>query len=158
MAQAIAAIEFADLKDCKLHFHINSTRIEGSTSDNVLRNLRALFAIRNDHELIEHDWMDTDTFLEVIKGIDIGMQVSFTETFNMVTADLITSGIPLVGSESIFWLSQNAQVDDETNTTTMVRALERVDRFRKVTVMSSFDNLVNVCDLAKKQWFRALVS
>ena len=32
------------------------------------------------------------------------MQVSFSETFNIVTADMITQGIPIIGSSEIPWL------------------------------------------------------
>ena len=35
--------------------------------------------------------------------MDIGLQVSFSETFNIVGADLISQGVPLVGSVEIPW-------------------------------------------------------
>jgi hypothetical protein len=37
--------------------------------------------------------------------MDIGMQCSFSETFNIVGADFISQGVPVVGSSEIPWAS-----------------------------------------------------
>ena len=34
------------------------------------------------------------------------MQVSFTETFNIVGCDIITNGVPIIGSTEIPWLNK----------------------------------------------------
>jgi hypothetical protein len=105
LIQAIAAIQFADHIGKKLKFHINVGRVE-QRGDTVLQNLKALFLHIHEsgHELINHEWMPRDKFLDVCKTMDIGMQVSFSETFNIVTADMITQGIPIIGSSEIPWL------------------------------------------------------
>jgi len=36
--------------------------------------------------------------------MDLGMQCSFSETFNIVGADLISQGVPLIGSTEIPWI------------------------------------------------------
>ena len=38
--------------------------------------------------------------------MDIGMQVSFSETFNIVGTDLISQGVPIVGSKEIPWMNE----------------------------------------------------
>jgi hypothetical protein len=105
MTQALASIEFCRRKNKKLRFHINSERNElnGST---VYQNLIQLFSnLDNNYSLVCHPWASRDEFLEICSTIDIGMQVSFTETFNIVGADIITNGVPLIGSTEIPWLN-----------------------------------------------------
>lgn len=102
LLQAVAAIQFADLMNVKLFFHINSKRIE-NRGDSVLKNLRNLF-IGTKHELVEHDWMDRNDFLKVISKMDLGMQVSFSETFNIVSADMVSQNVPIVVSNEIEWI------------------------------------------------------
>jgi len=102
LAQAFAAIEFAEQIDKKLRFHINSGRVEGK-GEEVLKNLRSLFPIRN-HQLVEHPWLSHDKFLKLVSEMDVGMQVSLTESFNIVTADFISRGVPIVVSSDINWM------------------------------------------------------
>lgn len=102
LSQAVAACKFADRIGKKLNFHINGSRTE-QNGDQVLKNLRALFE-NNRHSLVEHDWLNHQDFLKLIQKIEIGMQVSFSETFNIVTGDFVASNIPVVVSSSIDWL------------------------------------------------------
>ena len=99
--QALAAIDFANRHNLKLRFHINASRVE-QKGDNVLKNIRILFQDR--HELVEHDWMTHSNFLDVISSMDIGCQVSFSESFNIVSADFVQSGVPIVVSDDIEWM------------------------------------------------------
>ena len=106
MMQAIAAIKFADSIKKKLNFHINSDRVE-MKGEPVIRNLEAIFSQLSDygHQLTAHDWTAREEFLEICASMDIGMQVSFSETFNIVGADLISVGVPIIGSEEIPWMN-----------------------------------------------------
>ena len=102
LTQAIAAIEFAEQFGLDLRFHINATRTE-QRGERVLDNLRALFK-NTGYKLIEHSWVCHKDFMEVIRNLDIGMQVSFSETFNIVTADCVYNNVPVVVSKEIEWL------------------------------------------------------
>lgn len=104
LTQAVAAVKFAESNGLALNFHINATRIEGK-GDPVLSNLRRMFNQFREHRLIEHGWMDHCDFLEVIKDIDIGLQVSYSETFNIVAADMVAMGVPVVVSNEIEWVN-----------------------------------------------------
>jgi len=106
LLQALAAIKFADSIGRKLRFHINSGRIE-MKGEPVLHNVRSLFEQLADrgHQLVNHPWCPRDEFLKICASMDIAMQVSFTETFNIVAADHISQGVPLVGSTEIPWAS-----------------------------------------------------
>ncbi|HRZ18581.1 MAG TPA: glycosyltransferase family 1 protein [Methanofastidiosum sp.] len=110
LAQAIAAIKFADDLGYTLHFHINSTRVE-TQSNPVLRNIRKLFENSIKHKLVEHGWVSHGNFLELIKTMDMGMQVSFTETFNIVTADMVICNLPVVVSNEVTWATFLCKAD-----------------------------------------------
>ena len=105
--QAIAAIDLATKRGLKLRFHINGTRVE-QNGLNVLKNIRLLF--KDKHELIEHGWMTHSDFLKVISQMDIGTQVSFSESFNIVSADFVQSGVPIVVSDDIEWMPRLLRV------------------------------------------------
>jgi hypothetical protein len=102
LAQAMAAILFADQRKATVHFYINYSRIE-QRGESVLKNIRALFSDTR-HKLIEIDWLDHSDFVKLIGTLDACMQVSFTETFNIVTADCINGHVPVVVSDQIEWL------------------------------------------------------
>lgn len=107
--QAMAAIGFGNRINHKIHFHINSDRCE-QKGDNVLNNL--IYTFKNTpHKLVMHPWMEHQDFIKVVKKMDIGLQVSLSETFNIVAADFAWNEIPLVGSDEISWLDRKYKAD-----------------------------------------------
>lgn len=104
LIQAVAAIDYADTYGKKLKFHINTKRIEGR-GEPVLKNLRELFKNNPKHELVEHGWLSHDDFIDLVQTMDIGLQVSFSETFNIVSADFVNNNIPVVTSEEVEWVN-----------------------------------------------------
>ena len=109
LIQAMAAMRFAEETGWHLRFHINGDIFdaEGRPTN---KSLTALFE-DTDYELIRHKWMEHDEFIAFLAGIDVGMQVSFSETFCIVAADYVASGIPVVGSPAIKWLDKRSQTD-----------------------------------------------
>lgn len=103
LIQAMAAITFANELEKTLHFHINHSRLE-QHGENPYKNIAALFE-GSKHKLISHEWLSHEDFLKLISSIDIGLQVSFSETFNIVAADFVHSGVPIVGSNEISWIN-----------------------------------------------------
>lgn len=110
LIQAIAAIEFGNSIGKTVHFHINGNRIEGK-GDPILKNIESLFANNPQHKLIKHEWMNHTDFIRVIRKMNIGMQVSYSETFNIVTADFVNSNVPVVVSPEIFWVADLYKAD-----------------------------------------------
>jgi len=108
LLQAVAAMEYANEHNLTLHFHINAGRVEQG-GDNALKNIKALFADTR-HILVEQRWMEHSDFLKFICAMDLGMQVSLSETYNIVTADFINQGIPVVVSEEIHIASPDCRV------------------------------------------------
>ena len=104
LTQAFAALEFAERIGKKLRFHVNAGRIE-MNGDPVKNNLRNLFEqlVDTGHQLVNHQWTPREGFLELCAEMDIGLQCSFSETFNIVGADLISQGVPFVGSKEVPW-------------------------------------------------------
>lgn len=109
--QAIAALKFANRHNLRLSFHINTARIEGANANAVLTNLEAIFSAEPKHTLVKHDWFDHDVFMRLVAMMDVGMQVSFTETFNIVAADFATQLVPIVVSPEIEWASSLCYAD-----------------------------------------------
>jgi hypothetical protein len=103
LTQAMGVIKFGNKIGRTIKFHINGNRIE-QRGDQVLKNLKHLFG-GTSHELVLHDWVPHEKFIETIRSMHIGMQVSFSETFNIVGADFVSNGIPFIGSKAIPWLS-----------------------------------------------------
>lgn len=99
LVQAFAAIDFANQIGKKLRFHVNAGRIEMNGSA-VINNLKGLFEQIYDqgHQMINHQWRPREEFLELCATMDIGMQCNFSETFNIVGADLISQGVPLISN------------------------------------------------------------
>src|SRR5262249_36888564 len=54
-------------------------------------------------------WMTHDDFLDFLRGMDLSLQVSFSETFDIVMADSVAIGLPSVGSDAIRWLSYRSK-------------------------------------------------
>lgn len=111
LIQAMAAIGFANKKKMILRFHMNTTRTEQG-GESVLKNIVALFEGTN-HKLIEHGWKERNKFLELVSRMDFGLQISFTESFNIVTADFVHESIPIVVSKTIHWMPEKAMADCE---------------------------------------------
>lgn len=103
LIQGLAAIALGNQIGKKIRFHVNADRIE-QKGDAVLKNLINSFE-NSGHELVENPWLNHDEFIRLVRTMDLGMQVSMSETFNIVAADFVWNNIPLVGSSEIEWLS-----------------------------------------------------
>lgn len=101
LQQAIAAMRLAEEMGLELRFHINGSRIEVGGQP-VLKNLKALLC----DSLVQCDWMELSDLIQYLRDhIDIGLQVSMSETFNFVAANYVSAGIPMVVSKEIEWAS-----------------------------------------------------
>ena len=104
LLQAFAAMRYCEEKNLILNFYINASRIE-QRGQQILDNIRALFAGSN-HKLIELPWMTHEEFKKIIATMDVGLQVSLSESFNVVSADFVDVGVPIVVSPDINWLPE----------------------------------------------------
>jgi len=100
--QAVAAIQYANEVNRMLIFHMNQADTQ------IMKNIRSLFN-NSEHVLIEHTWLPKSDFFNLVSAMDLGMQVSLTETFNLVTADHIWQSVPMVVSNQIDWLGSTIE-------------------------------------------------
>ena len=155
LAQATAAIQYANRNNKLLRFHINGGRVEGR-GDSVLNNLRGLFQ-NNQHELVEHPWYSHDEFKEMLRTtIDVGMQVSFTESYNIVAADMVDCGVPVVASDEIKFvnypcLADPNDIDSMVDALTIALWADRIRLHRINNLMLAASN-----HAATKAWMRIL--
>lgn len=112
LLQAFAAIEFGERHNRRINFFINSTRVEQG-GESTLKNIRALFENYPKHKLVELPWFERKEFLATVSTMDIGMQLSFNESFNIVTADFVKQQIPIIVSTAIDWMPLETQIDTE---------------------------------------------
>lgn len=119
LQQAVWAIEFANKIDKPVVVHINVSEHESYSAQNgvsnVLSNLRNLFMSQGNVRLYEHPWYSHSDFLYVVKQMDLGMQVSFSETFNIVAADFVHSGVPIVVSREIEFVNPLCRINSNSS-------------------------------------------
>jgi hypothetical protein len=154
LIQAVAALKFANKINKQLRFHINGNRIENK-GDSVFKNIVSLFQQVADsgHTLICHDWAPRDEFLKTCGQMDIGMQVSFSETFNIVAADLVSQGVPVVTSEEIPWTSHWFD-GDPNDSESIYKALMRAYHYPNLNVHYNINNLKAYTNKTKKTWVK----
>jgi hypothetical protein len=153
LLQAFGAIEFAERISKRLKFHINAGRIEMQGGP-ALNNLKGLFQQISDHghELINHQWRPREDFLELCATMDIGMQVSFSETFNIVGADLISQGVPLVGTAGEIPWAVPKFCADPTNSADICNRLLSTYRWPWVNVKLNQISLTHYTNRTRNIW------
>lgn len=157
--QALWAIELANSKNKVLHFHVNVSEYETNETNPVLRNLKAIFSATDKHSLFEHTWLPHNNFLHLIKQMNFGLQISFTETFNIVAADFVSQKIPVVVSSEIDFVDPSMVVN-ASQPETVIEAMKSCLNQNNVTniVNSNFNLLVKYNDKATKDWLRFLLT
>jgi hypothetical protein len=151
LIQAFAAIEYARLCGKKLVFHMNGSRLEQFGESN-LQNIVALFE-GTGNELVLHPWMAHNEFLEVIEDMDICLQVSLSESFNITSADAVSIGVPLVGSDTITWLPKRSRADVDS-VASIVEAMFRADESTVHMNHAALELYLEVSRAAWLEWLR----
>lgn len=154
MVQAIAAMEFASMLGKKLRFHVNAGRIE-MKGDPVINNLKGLFeqVSHTDYQLVNHMWRTRDGFLELCGQMDVGMQVSFSETFNIVAADLVSQGVPVVGCTEIPWFSKE-YCADPTDSADILNKLVKAYESSEINVALNQIKLTQYTNQTRDLWYQ----
>jgi len=153
LLQAFAAVDFANKIGKKLCFHVNAGRIEMNGSP-VINNLKGFFQQLHGtgHEMVNHQWRPRDEFLELCAEMDIGLQVSFSETFNIVGADLISQGVPLVGSVPEIPWAVSAYAAVPTDSEDITQKLLTTYKWANVNVATHQWALTRYTNKTKKVW------
>lgn len=153
LTQAVAAITYAEKNNKLLCLHIN---IIGADK-NVLKNIRSLFK-NNNHMLEEHGWYNHNHFIKLVSYMDIGLQVSLSETYNIVAADFISQGVSIVTSNEINFVNCFSKVNTNKNSKKIVK---------KMKISLIFNFLLTPINLillkfnsykSKKKWLNKLIN
>lgn len=151
LVQATAALKYAASLGKKLEFYINASRIEGGGNP-ILANLQQMFLATPRAKLVQVGWLEHDKFLALLETIDIVLQVSFSETFNIVSADGVASSCPVVASREVVWL-KNYAIADPTNTNSIVTRMQQVHTQNASDRLAwQWRDLVAYCENTKKVW------
>jgi hypothetical protein len=112
LTSAGAALEIANARRADLEFWISSGRSEGAGS--VVEAVRQMLNSLPSVKLVENGWQTWPQFRQTVRHMHLLLQPSYTESFNVVTADGVAEGVPSVVSEAIDWAprSWKAPVDD----------------------------------------------
>ena len=109
---AAAALMLAKKRGCDLEFWVS---VENDTMGGlaVLDALRKMFDGLSWAKLVERPWEDWATFRQTVSGMDLCLQISMTETFNITTADAVAEGVPCVVSPCIEWAPDYWKADTD---------------------------------------------
>ncbi len=113
MSAAGAALEIARVVRAPLEFWISAGRTEGG-GDGVLAAVKEMLNGLPHVTLCLNGWQTWPEFRKTVANMNLLLQPSYTESFNMVTADGVAEGLASVVSSAIDWAPEDwkAEVDD----------------------------------------------
>jgi hypothetical protein len=99
----------------KLQLPVELHMSDGGEGDggSVSRAINQMVKGVPDFKLIRHQWRPWSEFIEIVERMDLLIQPSYTESFNMITADGIVAGVPSVVSEAIRWAPESWKADSD---------------------------------------------
>jgi hypothetical protein len=156
LTQAIAALSWADQNDKYLLFHVSLKCEQGG--EQVLKNLRGLFkGNKSSGELVEHPWMSHEKFLDLMAEMGVSLQCSFSETFNIVTGDAVVSGVPVVVSPEVHWVSNFCKADPN-DADDIVEKMNFVMNsfFKNYLIRSNQKKILKLNQASEKAWLNEL--
>lgn len=112
LTAAAAALIIARQTKKTVEFHLSAGREEGGGST-VLNAIRQMLQDVPNFQLILDGWCGWGEFKEIVADMDLLIHPSYTESFNIVTADGISNLVPVVGSQAISWLPSSWKADSD---------------------------------------------
>lgn len=107
-----AALEIAHHSKAETEIWINAGRSDGGGNGNVV--YKAAVALTENIPgvtLKSYPWSSWPEFRRFVRSMHLLLQPSYTESFNMVTADGTAEGVPSVVSSAIEWAPHNWKAD-----------------------------------------------
>ena len=117
LTAAAAALEVGQrLRVTDLEFWISGGRREGG-GQTIFAAIQQMYLNVPRAKVVERNWQSWPQFLTTVGSMDLLLQPSYTEGFNMVTADGIAQGVASVVSDAIAWAPRNwqAATDDASD-------------------------------------------
>jgi hypothetical protein len=112
ISAAASALEMAADMHVSLEFWISGGRSEGSQG--ILNSMQAMYRDLPHAKLVIQNWQTWPEFRVTVRHMNLLLQPSHSESFNMVTADGVAEGIPSVVSDAVDWVPEHwkACMDD----------------------------------------------
>jgi len=153
--QALNAIQYAKLINKKLRLHVNS-RVDAS-GQGPYRNVAGMFKHlpADEFELVEHGWESRELFLQSLAEIDVLLQDSISETFNIVAADAVLVGRPVLGSSEIPWLYPLTSTP--TDHIASMQALEAIMSNKVFFIEQNRASLIKYANQSANLWLKFLL-
>ncbi len=113
MSAAAAALEISRSLRSQLELWVSAGRTEGG-GEVVLGAVKEMLSGLPGVNLVLNGWQTWPQFRKTVGSMHLLLQPSYTESFNMVTADGVAEGVPSVVSSAIDWAPDDwkADVDD----------------------------------------------
>ena len=113
MSAAGAALQIGRELRAPLELWLSAGRAEGG-GETVLAAVKEMLSDLPNVNLMLNGWQSWPKFRKVVGHMHLLLQPSYTESFNMVTADGIAEGVPSVVSHAIDWVPEywKAKTDD----------------------------------------------
>lgn len=106
-----AALQIGNEMRVNVEFWVSAGRNEGAQG--TLQSLREMVDGLYSIQIVERPWQEWSQFVQTIGHMHLLVQPSFTETFNVVTADGIARGVPSVVSTAINWAPAAWKADSD---------------------------------------------
>jgi glycosyltransferase involved in cell wall biosynthesis len=107
LTAAAAALEVGvRLRSTDLEFWISGGRTEGG-GGTITNAIHQMYKNMPRAKVVENTWQSWPSFVATVGSMDLLLQPSYTEGFNMVTADGISRGVASVVGEAIGWAPSN---------------------------------------------------
>jgi len=151
---ALAALQVARELKMPLEFYVNSDKTPGGNS--VRNTIRNMFDGLDWAKLVEVPWQDPITFRQTIASMDLVFQLSATETFCLVAADAVSSGVPVVVSPAIVWIDDMWQVKNPDDTCDVAEVAKRVLMLPHTVKRSQSKSLKQFVEASKNVWLNFL--
>jgi hypothetical protein len=155
--QALCAIAAADKLNKLLCFHITiDPKIKEDIPNPILKNLEELFE-NTGHKLVKHIWQENDDFQNLVRDMDLGLQLSYSESFNIVSADFIHNNTPIVVSDAITWMPDEFKTSTWNYDIVVNKILEIYKKRRNWFLLRKARRSLNKHNyIAKKIWCKFL--
>lgn len=151
LQQAFIALRYAEQVGKPLRFHVNA-RMDaggGGPAKNVARLLEAAGG-----ELVIHGWESREEFLNSISQMDLCMQVSMSETFNIIAADATLVGRPILVSEEVSWAYPLWA--DPQSVSKSLRVLEIIMNAKSFFINGNRAGLALYANSSRRRWLNYL--
>lgn len=136
MSAAGAALQIAREMRAPLELWLSAGRAEGG-GETVLASVKELLDGLPNASLVLNGWQSWPKFRQTIAHMHLLLQPSYTESFNMVTADGVAEGVPSVVSPAIDWAPDEWKADPDN-----VREIARTGRRLLVDPYAAGDGLI----------------